>query len=114
MTVDTAFQLFRSRAEARGLSELDERSDSAPFGSRCITSWQASGALRLIWNQKEATLALEITHGPPGGPNAWLDLFQATDRGEKHFPFQDGDIRFDEAVEYGLDLLTPRQSHSVK
>ena len=107
MTVEAAFQLFRSRAEARGLSDFDERSDPASFGSRYITARQAGGALRLVWDGKEGALTLEITHGPPGGPTSWLGLFRARGRSGEGVPAQDGDVSFDDAVDHGLDLMQP-------
>jgi hypothetical protein len=107
MTIEAAFQLFRSCVEMRGLSDIDECFDPASFGSRHITVRRAGGALRLVWDGKESTLTIEITHGPPGGPTFWLDLFHARGCNEENIPAWNGDISFRDAVAYGIELMQP-------
>ncbi|HEX5723976.1 MAG TPA: hypothetical protein VFX98_00845 [Longimicrobiaceae bacterium] len=98
--IESAFALFRARAASRGLAEPDEHAAPGASGSRVATVSRQGAALRLAWDGEAGVLALEITHGPPGGPVSWMDLFRLPSA-------TDDETGFASALEYGLDLLCP-------
>lgn len=109
MTVEEAFGLFQTRAVARGVSDLMEEVQPESSGSRSTTArGRSGGALRLVWDGRDGTLMLEITHGPPDATPWWLDLFLVRGRGQV-VPTEEQDIGFEDAVEYGLELLQPER-----
>lgn len=106
VTVEDAFERFRADTLARGLSDLTDIAHPEVFGSRVSTLTRETAALRLVWDGKDETLTLEITHGPPGGPAGWLNLYLALRSSGELVPDQ-RDFSFESAVEYGLDLMNP-------
>lgn len=110
LTVEDAVHEFRELAEAKGLDVRHEPSRTGATGS---TAWLRIGnaQLRLAWGGEEEFLLLQISHGPPDGPQSgWLELFRSKcTRGS--FPDADlPEVSFSSSVQYGLELMLPRMS----
>ncbi len=112
MTVEDAFGLFHARATACGVADLVMRGDAEAFGSRYATARVGGGALRLVWDGRAGALALEVTHGSPGLPPSWLDLFHVRELGGV-VPSEERGVGFEAAVEYGLELLRPERGRGA-
>ena len=106
MTIDEAFRYFRSRLLETKIGVPNEQSHPEAFGSRLSEIELYDGEIRLVFDGKDSTLTLEISHGPPGARAGWLDLYSAhcVNNG---FPESEGDLGFKESIAYGIELLVP-------
>lgn len=107
LNVEDALSLFRELAKASGFDVWQESSFVNSAG--CISSIRRGNAqLRLVWEGADGSLLIQISHGPPDGPqDHWLELFRSKCiRGS--FPDADlPEVSFLSSVEYGLELMIP-------
>jgi hypothetical protein len=103
LNVDQAFDAFVSKGETAGMS-VDE---SRPVRNRRVAKLRREGGeLRLTWEPEKANVSLEISHGPPGGPNVgWLPLWEETCVGGVLPDELEPGQGFEDALAYGLELM---------
>lgn len=105
--VDVAFASFNEVAHRYRLGVQSESRPKAP--ARRVESVSRDDAtLRLVWDGEEQHLSLEISHGPPSGPQAgWLQLFTATLPDGEFAPANETNDELLDAIEHGFELMTP-------
>ena len=107
MKIDDAFELFRSRLTGAGIDVPHERFRTGTFGTRQSEIVLYDGKFRLLFSDRDATLTLDISYGPPGARADWLDLYRATCARDE-FQESDGEsLTFEQAVAHGIEVLAP-------
>ena len=104
LDVNDLFEHFRHQALHRGQSNV--YTDPSHTDEN-LTLASGSAQLRLRWHSSTNELVLETTHGPVDGtPMFWMDLYHVTVRVGEELPADRG-ISFEDALDYGLDLMVP-------
>ena len=106
MTIDEAFRYFRSRLLEAKTGAPNEQSHPEVFGSRFSEIDLYDGAIRLVFDGRDSTLTLEISHGPPGARADWLDIYSAHCVNNE-FAQSEGDLGFKASIAYGIELFAP-------
>jgi len=107
VTVDEAFRFFHSQLADTVLGAPTEVEHPEAFGSRYSEITRNGASARLVFDGRDYSLVLEITHGPINGPICWLDLYRvSTSDGVLDEP-DDGHEPFGSCVEYAIELLNP-------
>jgi hypothetical protein len=78
------------------------------FGSRIARSLRQAAELRLVWDEKDEHLSLQISHGPSVSHQAgWLELFAAKCPGGVLVEAGESSAGLVSSIEYGVELMSP-------
>jgi hypothetical protein len=103
-----AFDSFLSMAEEHGLAARDLAS-TGEGGRRVASASREAAEMRLIWEARDSSLQLQISHGPADDPRAggWLNLYSAQCPNAIIVESEEQSTSFSSALEYGFELLGP-------
>jgi hypothetical protein len=106
LSVTDAFTAFRQQCALRGLTDFTEVAAGTTSTLRTLLVTHDDAGLRLSWDASSQLLTLEVTHGTRETV-WWLDLFSAACPGGVLPPSPSEGVSFPEAIEYGIELMTP-------
>ncbi len=111
-TVEDAFELF-SRLSSEAALTVDGSFQPEAFGNRIVTAARDRAKLRLLWDEKQRYLSLEISHGPASGEQvSYIELFGATCEDGFVPPEIESAEGVRDAVEYGIELMSGQRKNT--
>lgn len=104
-----AIAQFLELAEQAGFV-VSRGSSSHGFASSTYRIIAEDAELRLVYDGRDQSLALEVNSGPPGPITGWFELFGCTCADGTIVEPTDPETSFLSSVEYGLELMAGREA----